>query len=114
MLPGAIAYTYLGYAGREAVGGSEVLIQKVLLALAMVAFLPRLIGKLRRRPMVDVAQLKQRLDAYEDMLVLDVRTPEDFVGEQGHIGVATNIPVEKLVNRLAEICAVTIRIDVVF
>ena len=56
MLPGAMAYTYLGYAGREAVGGGEGLIQKALLALALlavVAFLPRLIGKLRRGPMID-------------------------------------------------------------
>lgn len=106
MLPGAIAYTYLGYAGREAVGGGESLIQKALLALALlavVAFLPRLIGKLRRGPTVEITQLKQRLDAGEDVLVLDVRTPEDFVGEQGHIGIATNIPVEELASRLAEI-----------
>jgi len=50
MLPGAIAYTYLGYAGREAVAGGEGLIRKALLALALlavVAFLPRLIGRLR-------------------------------------------------------------------
>ena len=106
MLPGAIAYTYLGYAGREAVGGGEGLIQKALQALALlavVAFLPRIIGKLRRGPMVNIPQLKQRLDADEDVLVHDVRTPEDFVGEQGHIGVATNIPVEDLVTRMSEI-----------
>jgi uncharacterized membrane protein YdjX (TVP38/TMEM64 family) len=51
MLPGAFAYTYLGYAGREAVAGGEGLIQKGLLALALlaaVAFLPRLIKKLRQ------------------------------------------------------------------
>ena len=106
MLPGAIAYTYLGYAGREAVGGGEGLIQKALLALALlavVAFLPRLIGKLRRGPMMDIPQLKQRLDAGEQILVLDVRTPEDFAGEQGHIDAAINIPVEELAARLAEI-----------
>ena len=106
MLPGAIAYTYLGYAGREAVGGGEGLVQKALLALALlavVAFLPRLIGKLRRGPMLDITQLKQRLDAGEHMLVLDVRTAEDFAGKQGHIAVATNIPVEELAVRLAEI-----------
>jgi len=106
MLPGAIAYTYLGYAGREAVGGGEGLVQKALLALALlavVAFLPRLIGKLRRGPMMDIAQLKQRLDAGEHMLVLDVRTAEDFADEQGHIAVAINIPVEELAGRLAEI-----------
>ncbi len=106
MLPGAIAYTYLGYAGREAIGGGEGVIQKALLALgllALVAFLPRLIGKLRRGPMVDIPELKQRLDAGEDVLVLDVRTPEDFVGEQGHIGEAINIPVEELGARLTEL-----------
>ena len=50
MLPGAIAFTYLGYAGREAVAGGEGMIQKGLLALALlavIAFLPRLIRRLR-------------------------------------------------------------------
>ena len=53
MLPGAIAYTYLGYAGREALAGGGSWIQKSLLALALlaiVAFLPRLIGRLRQKP----------------------------------------------------------------
>ena len=106
MLPGAIAYTYLGYAGREAVAGSEGLIQKVLLALALlavVAFLPRLIGRLRRGPMMGVIQLKEKLDQQEDVLVLDVRTAEDYIGEQGHIENSTNIPLEELDGRLSEI-----------
>ena len=50
MLPGAVAYTYLGYAGREAVAGGEGMIQKGLFALALlavIAFLPRLIRRLR-------------------------------------------------------------------
>lgn len=53
MLPGAAAYTYLGYAGREALAGAEGLIQKSLLALgllALVAFLPRLVARIRQRP----------------------------------------------------------------
>jgi uncharacterized membrane protein YdjX (TVP38/TMEM64 family)/rhodanese-related sulfurtransferase len=106
MLPAATAYTYLGYAGREAAGGGEGLIQKALLALALlavVAFLPRLIGRLRRGPMLDIPELKRRLDAGEDVLVLDVRTPQDFVGEQGHIAIATNIPLQALGTRLEEI-----------
>jgi uncharacterized membrane protein YdjX (TVP38/TMEM64 family) len=51
MLPGAIAYTYLGYAGREAVAGGEGLIHKGLLALALLAvvtFLPRLIKNMKK------------------------------------------------------------------
>jgi len=106
MLPASIAYSYLGYAGREAVGGGEGLIRKVLLALALlavVAFLPSLIGKLRRGAMIDIADLKQRLDAGADVLVLDVRTAQDFVGEQGHIATVTHIPLEELAARLEDI-----------
>jgi uncharacterized membrane protein YdjX (TVP38/TMEM64 family)/rhodanese-related sulfurtransferase len=106
MLPGAIAYTYLGYAGREAVAGGEGMIQKGMLALALlavVAFLPRLIGNLRRGPMIDIPEFRRRIDSGNNLLVLDVRTPEDFVGEQGHIEEAVNIPVENLQQRMDEI-----------
>lgn len=51
MLPGAIAYTYLGYAGREAITGATDLIPKGLIALALLAtvvLLPRLIARLRQ------------------------------------------------------------------
>ncbi|NCC38792.1 MAG: TVP38/TMEM64 family protein [Gammaproteobacteria bacterium] len=69
MLPGALAYTYLGFAGREAIAGSEDLIQKGLIALALlatVAFLPRLVTRLRQRPMRPVTEHKARLDAGKD------------------------------------------------
>ena len=105
MLPGAIAYTYLGYAGREAVGGGEGLIQKILIALALlavVAFLPRLIGNIRRGPTIDIPELKRRLEN-NGALVLDVRTAEDFVGEQGYIDSAVNIAVEELSDRMDEL-----------
>lgn len=49
MLPGAVAYTYLGYAGRNAVAGGEGTIRNMLLALGfivMVAFLPIFIKRL--------------------------------------------------------------------
>ena len=106
MLPGAIAYTYLGYAGREAVAGAEGMIQKGLLALALLAivsFLPRLIGSLRRGPMLSVEELKQRLDNEEELLVLDVRSAEEFVGELRHIAGASNIPLGELAQKLAEL-----------
>lgn len=99
MLPGAIAYTYLGYVGREAAGGGEDLIQKIMMAIALLAvaaFIPKIIGRIRQKPMVDAVELKQRIDSGEDLLVLDVRSTEDFVGEQGHISGALNIPLEQL------------------
>lgn len=106
MLPGAIAYTYLGYAGREAVAGGEGMIQKGLIALALlaaVAFLPRVIAAMRKGPMIDVSELKQRVDAGEDLLVLDVRSPEDYQGEQGHVAGAVNIPLNELADRMQDI-----------
>ena len=105
MLPGGFAYTYLGYAGREAIGGGEGLIQKIMIAialLAIVAFLPRLIGTIRRGPTIDIPELKNRIDD-NNTLVLDVRTAADFVGEQGHINSAVNIAVEELAERSSEI-----------
>ena len=99
MLPGAIAYTYLGYVGREAIAGEEGLIQKALLALALlaiVAFIPKFIGRLRRGAMLSVEELKQKLDNNEDIMLLDVRTADQFYGEQGHIGTAVNIALEAL------------------
>jgi len=106
MLPGALAYTYLGFAGREAiVGGSEALVHHGLIALALlaaVAFVPRVVARLREKPMLDVDELKARAE-YAQGLILDVRTPADFVGEQGHISSAVNLPLEELDARLAEL-----------
>lgn len=106
MLPGATAYTYLGYIGKEAATGGEGLIQKAMLALALlgiVAFLPKIIGSLRKGTMLSIPDLKQRMDAGEDILLLDVRTLEDYAGEQGHIAGSTLLPLEQIEQRLAEI-----------
>ncbi len=106
MLPGAIAYTYLGYIGKEAATGGEGLVQKAMLALALlglVAFLPRLIGSVRKGAMLSVANLKQRIDEGEDILLLDVRTAEDYDGEQGHIAGSTLLPLEELEQRIDEL-----------
>lgn len=108
MLPGAIAYTYLGYAGREAIAGGESLVQKILLGIALlaaVAFLPGLVARLRRGPMLDTAALRQRIDSGEELLLLDVRTPEEFTGELGHIAGAHNLPLDSLKARSEELSA---------
>jgi len=108
MLPGATAYTYLGYIGKEAATGGEDLVQKIMLALALlgvVAFLPRIIASMRQTRMLNIPVLKQRLDAGEDVLLLDVRTPEDYVGGQGHIAGSVLLPLEELAQRLDELMA---------
>jgi uncharacterized membrane protein YdjX (TVP38/TMEM64 family) len=106
MLPAALAYTYLGYAGREAAAGGEGLIEKGLLALALLAlaaFLPRLVARLRQGPMLEVAELQQRLRGEAPPLVLDVRSAEEFSGELGHIPGAVNIPLDQLATRRSEL-----------
>jgi len=106
MLPGAFAYTWLGYVGREALAGGEGLVRNVLIALALLAataFLPRWLRKARQAPMVSIDELRQQLDARADVLVLDVRTPAEFAGEGGHIAGARNLPVKALAQRLAEL-----------
>jgi uncharacterized membrane protein YdjX (TVP38/TMEM64 family)/rhodanese-related sulfurtransferase len=106
MIPGGVAYTYLGYAGREALAGSEGLIQKALLALgllAIAAFLPRLARRLHAAPMMSTAELKTHLDSGAEMLMLDVRGTDEYVGELGHIPGSRNLPLPELPQRLAEL-----------
>ena len=50
MAPGTIAYTYLGYAGREAIAAGETAVQTGLIALgllALAAFIPRIVRRIR-------------------------------------------------------------------
>jgi uncharacterized membrane protein YdjX (TVP38/TMEM64 family)/rhodanese-related sulfurtransferase len=106
MLPGALAYTWLGYAGREAAAGGEGLIQKGLIALALLAalaFLPRLVARLRQQTWLQVEEVKRRLETGEPLLILDVRTAADFEGAEGHLPGALNLPLEQLAARLAEL-----------
>lgn len=71
--------------------------------LATAAWLRRLTAKPQEHPMMGVEELKRRLDSGEDLLVMDVRTATDFVGEQGHLQVAHNLPLEELGDRLDEL-----------
>jgi len=106
MAPGAIAYTYLGYAGREAASGQAGAIRKALLALgllAAVAFLPRLVRRLKGQRFTDPAALRRRLQSGEEVTLIDVRTPEEFQGPLGHIAGARNIPIAELSTKIREL-----------
>ena len=63
MAPGTIAYTYLGYAGREALVGGETMVRTGLVALgllALAAFVPRVVQRLRATRL-DEQSAKRRL-----------------------------------------------------
>ena len=51
MLPGAMAYAFIGYAGREAIAGREGLVIKIAAAVGLVLFvsmLPRFVKSIRK------------------------------------------------------------------
>ena len=109
MLPGAAAYAYLGYAGREAFAGSDALMRHGLIALALLAaalFLPRLARRLRpsaTSATTDIATLQGQLSGGNDVTVVDVRGAEEYAGPLGHIPGSLNIPLAELPARLAEL-----------
>lgn len=107
MVPGAVAYTWLGYAGRGALTGDADTVRYGLLAVglfAAIALLPRLIGRLRGSfTWIEANDLKRLIDSAESVAVIDVRGPDEFTGPLGHIATARNIPVAELDRRSAEL-----------
>jgi len=108
MIPGTAAYAWLGHAGRGALSGDGAAALRYgllgLAVLAAIAFLPRLLRRMRRsapagEPMAwtDVDALSQMLAATGAPRVIDVRGADEFTGPLGHIARAANIPVEALV-----------------
>lgn len=108
MIPGGLAYTWLGYAGREAAAGSGGAIQKGLLALGLLAFalfLPRLVKRLRatKPSAITAREVQHRIESGQPSFVLDLRDAADFSGAAGHIPGALNIPMPELEKRLGEV-----------
>lgn len=111
MAPGTLAYTWLGHAGRQALAGNEAAIRYGLLALALlaaIAFLPRLVRRLRGNGgprWVEVGELARLLGHGRGVAVIDVRGPDEFSGSLGHIAGAVNLPLGELAERLSDIKA---------
>ena len=108
MAPGAAAYTWLGHAGREAAAGNSSALNyglSGLALLALVAFLPGFLRRLRTAlpKLIHAAEFKQRIERGKDMVVVDVRSPQEFVGPLGHIAGARNLPVAELRDRIDEL-----------
>ncbi len=52
---------------------------------------------------MSVQQLKEEMNANENLIILDVRTPAELKGPLGQIDGVINIPVQELENRLGEL-----------
>jgi len=75
-------------AGREAASGQVGAIHQALLALALfaaVAFLPRLVRRLRGQRRTDAGRAERRLESGEEAAPSDERTADKFRGQLGHI-----------------------------
>jgi rhodanese-related sulfurtransferase len=113
MVPGTLAYTWLGYAGREAMAGNDASIRYGLMGLgllAAVAFVPRLLQRFKNERAVrwiEISDLAPRLKGREGVAVIDVRGPDEFCGPLGHIASARNIPLPELPRRVAELASLT-------
>lgn len=111
MAPGAIAYTWLGHAGRAALEGNATAIRYGLLALgllAAIAFLPRLLKRMRRAPdpvWIEAGELLEQIAAEHPPFIVDVRSAEEFAGELGSIPGSVNIPLPEIGARLEELRA---------
>lgn len=110
MAPGAIAYTWLGHAGREAMAGNGAAIKYGLLALgllAAIAFLPRLFSRLKTNgtSWIEADELNRQIGSGDTPVILDVRVGDEFTGPLGHIPGAINIPLGDIPQRLSEIKA---------
>jgi uncharacterized membrane protein YdjX (TVP38/TMEM64 family)/rhodanese-related sulfurtransferase len=110
MAPGAIAFSWLGHAGQGALSGDASAIRYGLYALgllAVIAFVPRLIKQMRQNKTawIETHELQRQISGGAALTILDVRGPDEFDGELGHIPGAVNIPVGDIANRLTEIKA---------
>jgi len=110
MAPGTLAFTWLAYAGREALAGHDTAIRYGLIALALlaaIAFLPRIVRRMRaRKPFrwIEGTELSREIEL-SSPAIIDVRGADEFVGPLGHIPGARNLPVGEIPQRLQELTA---------
>lgn len=112
MLPGALAYSYLGHIGREAAAGRADLMRTIFIAIGVISLMSLLamfIKKFRKEPTpipdinaIDAVELNRSLGS-NDMVVLDVRNPDEFSGPSGHIKNAISVPLPWLTDRVHEL-----------
>ena len=108
MLPGAVAYTWLGYAGRSAAAGDTAGLRYGLLGLgvlATIAFLPRLVRRVRAKEVswIESDELLRRLAAGDQVMLLDVRQRDEFISPPGHLPGAVNVPLGEFAHRTLDL-----------
>ena len=74
-----------------------------VMVIVFMRFLPRIKAKMLGIPFVSAKDVKARMDAGEEILVIDVRTAGEFTGNLGHIEGALNLDASALSAKLSEL-----------
>jgi hypothetical protein len=94
MTPGAFAYTWLGYAGRQAVVGGAETVRDVAIAIGLIAataLVLCMVRRFREKPsFIRSSELNERLKRTPEPFVIDVRTQEEFARPLEHVSGARN------------------------
>ncbi len=79
--------------------GILILLAVVLIYLG-IRLLPRFLVGFRN--FIPAAEVKRRLDAGDNLMLVDVRSRSEFAGELGHVRGSLNVPLPELATRLKE------------
>ena len=79
--------------------GILILLAVVLIYLG-IRLLPRFLVGFRN--FIPAAEVKRRLDAGDNLLLVDVRSRSEFAGELGHVRGSLNVPLPELAARLKQ------------
>lgn len=77
-----------------------MIIAAILAFLVLAWFVSRMV-KRKGSGMMDVTDLKKRIDAGENLLIVDLRDEPEF--KKGHIAGAVNIPIGQFESRIGEV-----------
>lgn len=77
-----------------------MIIAAILAFLVLAWFVSRMV-KRKGSGMMDVTDLKKRIDAGENLLIVDLRDEPEF--KKGHIAGAVNIPIGEFESRIGEV-----------
>jgi len=75
----------------------------ILLFVSLLVFSAFVFSQSSSKAEITVLELIELMESEDKLIVLDVRNPEELVGELGHINGVINIPVHKLEVRLSEL-----------
>ena len=71
----------------------------------MIAFLPQLLRRFRAKEpaWIELDELQRRLAAGDQVMLLDVRQPDEFTSPPGHLPGAINVPLAELAGRTTDL-----------